>query len=206
MKKMIKKRNETIAGVFGYKYKKKLVEYKCDRRRFMGDLVSKATKDGFKLMMRDAPTEKYFVWFLPEGEQLKLAKNKPGSKWKLANPQAVPMSKTQEQVKAWIHTFVSKLPILNPKSESVNEAIHLASRSVAGKMARFGDPEWTSDPAQIRGIELGDSVAFAHAPYEEIGKLVGITGFKEAMIRTSTGKVAEYQADSLVKFRDAGSS
>ena len=87
--------------------------------------------------------------------------------------------------------------------KGLKESIHMASMPQPGRLGFNRDPELATDPAQIKGIEIGDTVAFAATPDEPLGVLAGITGFREAIVQTDAG-LHEFKKEAIVKYEDSG--
>lgn len=86
------------------------------------------------------------------------------------------------------------------KKKKMTEAVHMTSWAPAGQMAVVKDPQIFTDPAQTHGIEIGDDVALASSPEECIGELVGITGFRAAIVRNADSHaIQEYAPGTFVK-------
>ena len=86
------------------------------------------------------------------------------------------------------------------KENQVKESEHVLSR-VTGTVCNnmMDDQLFLTDPATLGGrIELGDRVALASSPKKLLGELIGITGFRRAVVMLEAGGTNEYGAEDLV--------
>jgi len=86
------------------------------------------------------------------------------------------------------------------KKKDVKEGIHVTSWSPTAQMATVKDPAIFENPSELNGLELDDPVAMATTPTEKLGVLMGITGFRKAIVRTMEGKLIEYDRDAIVAY------
>ena len=117
-----------------------LNEYKGDLKTFMWTLAADAAKEAFKLMSRKPLTTQMYVWYLPQGEELKVAENKPGSKWKLAINERIPISKTTAQIKQWIYDQIRRIPIL--KAEDMSYLDEIFGGRAALVLMQYPSKKW----------------------------------------------------------------
>jgi hypothetical protein len=93
-------------------------------------------------------------------------------------------------------------------AKQTNESIHMVSTAPVAQMAPVNvikaNPELVSDPAQVSGIEIGDEVALVNDPETSVGVLIGITGFRYAIVQDETGAMNEYDSSTVLKFKDKG--
>jgi hypothetical protein len=81
-------------------------------------LIQPVVKGWFKSACAD-PFQQFFLWYLPQAEQVQIATEKPGETWELASNYRISPAWTIEQAQAQCFKSLWSVPILKPETTEV---------------------------------------------------------------------------------------